>query len=125
MRILALDYGQKRIGVAFSEGIQAEGMTHFSHGEAFTRIPELCRTLRVEQIVIGLPEGRMGKLSREFGVNLEKICRIPVVYWDETLSTKTAQEYLRDTTISRKRQQQKEHQIAAALILQSYIDAKN
>lgn len=123
MNVLGLDYGEKHIGVAFSEGIFAQALTSFSTKEATLRIKKLCQERRVDLIVIGLPEGRLSKKVKQYGQALVSQLKIPVQYIDETLTSQSSSKLLYNYTSKKRRD--KEHSVAAALILQSFIDKKN
>lgn len=125
MRLLGIDYGEKHLGLAFSEGEIATGIGRCSRREAITHISQKCQELGIERLVLGIPGGRLEKRAREFGGQLAAVVKLPLSYWDETLSSHAAREELLKSGGSRKRRQRKEHAVAAALILQNYIEAKN
>lgn len=136
MRILGLDLGRKRIGVAVSdpEGIIAlpvEVVLHQSLALSIERIRGLATEYEVCEVVIGLPvqmsgeEGIEAGRARTFGAALEEATGIPVVFWDERLSTAAAQRVLIDTGMKRERRRQHIDSAAAAVILQGYLDSRN
>lgn len=120
--ILGIDYGKSYVGLAISEGHQAEGLTMVHRGEVAARIEIFCKTQQIKIIVLGVPEGRLKNEVMEFGKQLEKRLKLPVVYQDETLTSQNATMLLDQTNTSRKKQQTKEHTLAAVFILQSYLD---
>jgi putative Holliday junction resolvase len=75
-------------------------------------------------VVVGLPEGRLKGQTKEFGQKLKESLSVKVVFWDETLTSLKAQELLQQSGLANKKRRQNIHQTAAALLLQSYLDAK-
>lgn len=124
MRILGIDYGEKNLGLAFSEGKIAAGIGSCSRKLALSHIAQTCQELEVEKLVLGIPQGRMEKPVRQFGKQLSQAVGLPVIYWDETLTSQEAREALVKSGGTRKRRRQKEHAVAAAILLQNYIEAK-
>jgi putative Holliday junction resolvase len=134
MRILGLDYGSRRIGVAICDelGMTAQGLTTIikKNREAdLGVIAELVRQYGVERIVIGYPlqlDGREGiqceKIDR-FARRLEIRFSLPVIRWDETLSTKEAEEILREAGMRREKKKEAVDRLAAGIILQEYLDS--
>jgi putative Holliday junction resolvase len=133
MRILGLDYGSKRIGVAVSDELEitAQGLTTITRKNQkhdLDEIAKIIKTYSVEKIVIGYPiklDGSEGiqceKISR-FAKRLEANLRIPVIKWDETLTTKEAEDILIQAHVRREKRKRVVDKIAAILILQGYLD---
>jgi len=136
MRILGLDVGKKRIGVAISDelGITAQSLTTVNRG----KIEEVLESLRtlvekydVGEIVIGLPRHMNGMLGRggeeivSFGKELQKKLGVPVVFWDERLSTVAAEKTLLEGDTSRYRRRKVIDQVAANWILGGYLERRN
>jgi putative Holliday junction resolvase len=133
MRILGLDYGDRRIGVAVSDelGITARGMATIVRRGLKRDLDELERiigTCRAEKIVIGFPvrlDGTAGiqceKVDR-FIRALEKRFTLPVERWDETLSTWQAEEILSEALVIIKKTNTAVDRLAAAIILQGYLN---
>ena len=134
MRILGLDYGSRRIGVAISDelGMTAQGLATLSRKNRkadIEAIAELAGRHQVDRIVVGYPL----RLDGSEGIQCEKINRfirrlegrllLPVIRWDETLSTKEAQEILRETGVRREKRKGVVDRVAASIILQGYLDA--
>ena len=134
MRILGLDYGGRRIGVAICDelGMTAQGLTTIikKNREAdLGAIAELVRQYDIERIVIGYPL----RLDGSAGIQCEKIDRfarrleirfsLPVIRWDETLSTKEAEEILREAGMRREKRKEAVDRLAASIILQGYLDS--
>ena len=135
MRILGLDYGSKRIGVAVCDelGITAQGLatiTRKNRRQDIEKIAGFIRTYNVEKIVIGYPikldgtEGIQCEKVSKFGRLLESTFSIPVVKWDETLTTKEAEEVLIRANMRREKRKTVIDKLAAALILQGYLDSR-
>ena len=133
-RILALDVGEKRIGIAISDqlGITAQGLPtieYQSRKAALDAIAETARTYDVGEIVVGLPknmDGSLGFKSQEvlrFSELLKRELAIPVVLWDERLTTKMAEQAMLEADLSRRKRKLKADMVAAQLILQSYLDS--
>lgn len=134
MRILALDIGEKNIGVAISDGlgITAQGLPNLRRGqdtETILGLSEIVKKNNVQEIVAGMPvnmDGTLGKQAREIAVFLEKIkekIALPVKIWDERLSSMQAERIMLEADLSRKKRKKNIDRIAAQLILQSYLDA--
>ena len=135
MRILGLDYGSKRIGVAICDelGITSRGLatiTRKSRQHDLEEIARFIRTYAVEKIVIGYPikldgtEGVQCNKINKFVLLLEETFSLPVIKWDETLTTKEAEEILTLSNVRRERRKNEIDKLAAALILQGYLDSR-
>ncbi|HET6460368.1 MAG TPA: Holliday junction resolvase RuvX [Syntrophales bacterium] len=135
MRILGLDYGSKRIGVAVCDelGMTAQGLATIARKNRRSDLEEIdrfVRTYHVERIVIGYPirldgtEGIQCEKVSKFASILESTFSLPVIKWDETLSTKAAEEVLVLANIARKKRKNIVDKLAASFILQGYLDAQ-
>lgn len=136
MRILGLDYGSKTVGVAMSDplGLTAQGIEIIRRKEenklrrTLARIEELCRENQVETIVVGLPKnmnntlGDRAQKSLDFGEMLKRRTGLPVVMWDERLTTVEANRTLMEAGIRRERRKDYVDALAAVFILQGYLD---
>ena len=131
-RAMGIDYGDVRIGIAVSDlmGWTAQGVEtiHRKNEEAdIGRIGELIREYDVDTIVLGFPKnmiGPRGELSMQFAEILKEKFGLPVVLWDERLSTMAAERMLVSADVSRKKRKQVVDKMAAAIILQNYLDSK-
>ncbi|MFH1245885.1 MAG: Holliday junction resolvase RuvX [Candidatus Omnitrophota bacterium] len=134
MRILALDIGEKNIGVAISDelGITAQGLPNLQRGQdaqTILGLSEIVKKNNVQEIVAGMPvnmDGTLGKQAREIAVFLEKIkekIALPIKVWDERLSSLQAERIMLEADLSRKKRKKNIDRLAAQLILQSYLDA--
>lgn len=133
MRILGIDYGQKRIGVAISDplGITAQGLSTVEYTniqEIFQKISTMVREKEVEEVVVGLPKhmnnslGEKAQAVQTFVALLKKHVNIPVTTIDERLSTVRAHKAMLEGNLSRKKRNDRVDMIAAQLILQTYLD---
>ena len=127
--ILGIDLGQKTTGLAISEGQLAtpyKTITHKSQKEALVKILEICDAESIEKIVLGYVQGKISKLFENFAKEFGKVKpNVEVVMVDETLTTRQAIETMIKLQLSKKARQKKEHEIAAVLILQSYLDERD
>lgn len=139
MRILCLDIGTKRIGVAASDPMgwtaqPIEVLVRRGGQKDFDAIAVLVRELAVERIVVGLPldaEGESGPQAekvKRFAARLGASLRVagidaPIEFWDERYSTATAEERLIDADVSRARRRDVIDKMAAAVILEDYLRA--
>ncbi len=132
-RILALDYGNKRIGVAYSDpsGISITPIETIQNDEkVFDKLKRLVKELNIGEIVIGLPltlrgeEGEQAKITKEFGEKLKEfIPEVKINYIDERFTTSLAQKHLLETTKKTKRKK-KLDSLSATYILQTYLMQK-
>ena len=133
MRILGLDYGEKRIGVAVCDelGITAQGLPTLIRQTQKHDLEVLNRWIQqysIQEIVIGYPlrldgsEGIQCEKVKRFALLLEKKFMLPLIKWPETLSTKEAEEILITSGVRWRKRKEKVDRLAACLILQSYLD---
>lgn len=123
MGTLGIDFGLKKIGVAIAESELAEPLLVIENKQSIARkFLNICQEYNIEKIVIGLPEGEIVASIRRFGENLAKKTHRPVVYQDETLTTKETIAKMIEVGRGRKYRREKEDAFAAALILQKYLD---
>ena len=137
MRVMACDYGSKTIGIAVSDpfGWTAQGVEIIRRQEeealaaSIERIKELIAEYGVEKIVVGLPKnmnntsGERVEKTLEFIEKLKKKISLPVVTWDERLSTVGAERVLLEADLSRAKRKKVIDKMAAAYFLQGYLDA--
>lgn len=138
MRIMGLDYGSKTIGVAISDplGITAQGIEIIRREEenklrkSPRRVEELAKEYEVSEIVLGFPKnmnntiGERAEKSLQLKEALERRLGLPVVMWDERLTTVEANRTLMETGVRRENRGKYVDMIAAVFILQGYLDAK-
>ena len=138
MRIMGLDFGSKTVGVAVSDPMLmiAQGLEIIRRKDenklrqTLARIEELIVEYEVGEIVLGLPrnmngtEGIRVELTNEFRDKLERRTGLPVVMWDERLTTVAADKTMMEAGIRRENRKEYVDMIAATLILQGYLDRK-
>lgn len=135
MRVMAVDYGDARTGVAISDptGLLAGFTTVIqSHKSEFVaqEIAKLVQTHQVEELIMGFPrnmdgtEGPRAALYREFAAQLEAVTGLPVTLWDERRTTIEAHAILHDTGKKMKQHKKNVDAVAAALILEGYLVRK-
>ena len=127
MRILAIDYGQKKVGVALATSPLAAPYKVIRFTSGKTLIKELGKIIdeeQIEKLVVGVSEGKMGEESKRFGERLKIEFKLPLYFQDETLTTHKAQELSFEAGIKRKKRKELEDAYSAALILQAYLDSK-
>ena len=133
MRILGLDIGEKRIGLAISDelGITAQGLATLQRTELthdIQSLREIIREKEIGKLVVGLPKNMNGTLGfqaeevQKFVTLLTEQWPLEVEYWDERLTTVAAHRVLLEGDISRRKRKKAVDQIAAVLILQGYLD---
>ena len=134
-RILGLDVGSKTIGLAVSDplGITAQGLETIRRQNKrrdFEALEKVIRQYQVSEIVVGLPlrmsgaEGTQSEKMRQFAEELRRRFQLPVHLWDERLTSAQANRVLRETEMSIRRRGQVVDQMAAVLILQSWMEAR-
>lgn len=131
MAILGLDVGEKRIGVALADGLLAIPLTVIDRaGEEadLERVLTLAEEHEVKRIVVGLPRSLDGSIGRQaervlsFSSALSESTDVPVDTWDERLSTVSAERLLLGAGVKRDKRRARRDAMAAAIILQSYLD---
>jgi putative Holliday junction resolvase len=133
---MGLDVGSKRIGLALSDelGITAQAFSTLSRTteeKDINKLLTIARENKVEKIVVGLPknmDGSIGKSAQKilaFVQRLKNVSRIHIEFWDERLSTVAVNRTLIEANLSRRRRKEVTDKLAAAYILQGYLDKKN
>ena len=137
MRILGLDYGSVTVGVAVSDALRVtaqplETITRKDENklrQTCARIEQLIAEYELESIVLGYPKnmndsvGERAKKTEEFKAMLERRTGLPVTLWDERLTTVAAERVLMESGVRRENRKAVIDQVAAALILQGYLDS--
>jgi putative Holliday junction resolvase len=134
MRMMGLDYGDKTIGVAVSDplGFTAQGLEVIRRSKPeldMARLRELIREYEVTEIVLGMPKnmnntiGPRGEICIAYAEELRQMFGLPVSLWDERLTTVSATRTLLEADVSRKKRKLVVDKMAAALILQGYMQA--
>lgn len=124
--ILGIDLGKKTTGLAISSGELASPLvtiTHKSTAEAIDKISRICQEESINKIIIGYVDGKIKIYFEQFAQKLtHQNPQIEVVLWDETLTSRQATETMIKLDIPKNKRREKEHEVAASLILQSYLD---
>jgi putative Holliday junction resolvase len=134
MKILGLDIGEKRIGIAISDelGYTAQGMRVLNRSgieDDLASLRELIKETEATEVVVGLPKNMDGSLGESaqkilsFAKQIEEFLSIPVILWDERWTTAEATRLLVDADISRTKRRKVVDKLAAVLILQGYLDS--
>ncbi len=135
MRILALDHGSKRIGVAISDELKliAQPLEYIPaepFADFLARLKQLLREKEVDLILLGLPRNMNGSYGpaalkvQEFGAALKTAVTVPVKMWDERLTSAQANRLLVEGNVRRQKRKEKVDKMAAAILLQSYLDSR-
>ena len=137
MRVIGLDIGERRIGVALSDRLGLTAQPHSvidrdprDRGGAVGTVAALVRSTGAERVVAGLPldlsgeVGRQARLTLIFVEALEERLEVPVETWDERFSTAAAERALLEGNVRRAKRRQVRDKVAAALILQTWLDAR-
>jgi len=133
MRILAIDHGSRRIGIAVSDELKMiaqplEFIPAEPFAEFLARLLELLREKEVELILVGLPRNMNGSVGpaaqkvQEFVAALKSNVAVPIRTWDERLTSVQANRLLIQGNVRREKRKEKVDQMAAAILLQSYLD---
>lgn len=135
MRIMGIDYGDSRIGIAVSDpfGWTAQGVETINIKgnikNSIGRIGELIKQYSVERLVVGFPRnmngtvGPRGEKTEEFIAKLKEMYGIEIIKWDERLTTVAANRTMHEMGVKTSRKKQVVDQIAAVYILQGYLDS--
>jgi putative Holliday junction resolvase len=131
MRIMGLDAGEKRMGVAVSDplGYIAQGISVVKRDD-IEELKKIVSNYDIERIIVGLPKhmdgsiGEQGNKVLAFIEDLKKEIDLPILTWDERLTTKEAEGVLLKANLSRAKRKKVIDKLAAVLILQSYLDSE-
>lgn len=135
-KTLALDYGTRRIGVAVNYGTLvepleivgnragAEALQGVVTTGALARIKTLCKEHQVQQLVIGVSENHMAEMTHAFIQLVQAECQLPVVPWDETLSSVVVQSRLKEARMSQRQPHAAIDHYAAATILEDWLESQ-
>ena len=135
MRVLALDMGDKRVGVAISDPSQvlARSLKVIQRGSPqgdFAAVSHLVEEHEVERVVVGYPrslDGTVGEQAEKverYAEGLAKALDVPVVLWDERFSTVSAERLMREAGLRGRKRRERVDAVAAAVILQDYLDSE-
>ena len=119
MKILGIDYGRSKIGLAIADGTLSDPLKVIrvsSFDDAIQKVLQVLQVEQVDKIVVGVSEGEMGEESKKFAKE------IGAETFDETLSSQDAQRLSREAGIGQKKRHEMEDAYAAAIMLQNYLD---
>jgi putative holliday junction resolvase len=134
MRILAIDHGSKRIGIAVSDELKViaqplEFVAAEPFGDVLARLIELVREKQAELILVGMPRNMDGSYGpaalkvQDFVAALKPALTVPIRTWDERLTSAQANRVLIQGNVRRDKRKEKVDKMAAAILLQSYLDS--
>lgn len=133
MRIIGLDIGESRIGIAVTDplGKTSQPMeTIEKDSMVLEKLSEIAERLGAERVVVGLPllmdgsEGKQAALVREFALQVKEKLRVPVSFIDERLTTRQAENVLAGEKLGTRRKRHASDKVAASLILKAYLDLR-
>ena len=135
MRILAIDHGTKRMGIAISDELKMiahpiEFIPAEPFGDFLARLKELLRDKEVEMILVGMPRNMNGSYGpaalkvQDFVAALKGAVTVPIETWDERLTSAQANRFLIEGNVRREQRKEKVDKMAAAILLQSYSDSR-
>jgi putative Holliday junction resolvase len=135
MRILAIDHGTKRMGIAISDELQmiAQPLEYIlaePFADFMARLQEILRDKEVEMILIGMPRNMDGSYGpaalkvQDFVATLRRALTTPIRTWDERLTSAQANRFLLQGNVRRDKRKEKVDQTAAAILLQSFLDSR-
>jgi putative Holliday junction resolvase len=125
MRLLGIDFGRAKIGLAVSEGFLAEPYSvvrYEEEKELLEKIKALVDKEQIDKVVVGVSEGKSAEEATSFGEKLREL-GLEIIFFDETLSTVSAQQLSREAGMKRKKRKALEDAFAASVMLQSFLDS--
>lgn len=126
-KILGIDYGKSKVGIAIADGPLAEPVRVIRYKDIKVLIGEILKIIEKEsvgKVIVGVSEGEMGKESRKFALDLSLLTPSIVETYDETLTSHDAQTLSMEAGIHAKKRHEMEDAYAAAIMLQNYLDSK-
>lgn len=127
MRLLGIDFGERRIGLAYSEGLLPSPLMVFTvktAKEATEKVAEVCERLHIQKVVLGLSHGKLDGAARTFGQRLIKRINVSVAFVDETFTSKEAVRKMVEGRTTRKKRRKMEDAVAATIILNTYLESQ-
>ncbi len=129
MNYLSIDYGLHHIGLAIAlDTPLAEPLSTFqpqSSQHALDTLIRIIEQYHINHLIVGLPSGEVKPAVEQFGQKLQTVTQLPVTFVDESHTSKQAQFLGRQAGKNKLKIKQQEHQLAAAVILQTYLDSQN
>ena len=128
MKILGIDYGRAKIGVAVAEGKFSEPLKVIRYSDIATIIQQIKKIVedeKIDKVVVGVSEGSMAEETKKFLSTIgNQLSTIRFETFDETLTSQDAQRLSREAGISRKKRRGMEDAFAASIMLQNYLDSR-
>lgn len=135
-RLMGLDFGTRRLGIAVStpEQTMASPLENYDRKNPkldAKHLRELVEEYRIKGLVVGLPvhmsgdEGGLARSAREFGQWIAEETGLPLRFWDERFTSALAEEILQAASLTKKQRKARKDKLAAHLLLQSFLDAKD
>lgn len=123
MRILGVDFGLAKIGLAIADSSLAQPLGVIKNNkQTLAKIARIVEEEQIEMIVIGVSQGKIGEKAKKYGEKLKQLTGLRIVLQDETLTTKEAIDKMIEAGRGKKYRQEKEDAFAAAIILQSFLN---
>lgn len=125
MKILGIDYGRSKMGLALADGMLSEPLKVIRYKDTKVVVEQIKKIIAekaIEKVVVGVSEEEMGRESKNFSLSFGKMLNIPVETFDETLSTQEAQILSREAGIRRQKRHEMEDAYAASIMLQNFLD---
>ena len=122
---MGIDFGRAKIGLAISEGLLAEPYSvvrYEDEKELLEKIKVLVDKEKIDKVVVGVSEGKSAEEATSFGEKLREL-GLEIIFFDETLSTVSAQELSREAGMKRKKRKALEDAFAASVMLQSFLES--
>lgn len=134
-RLLGIDFGECRVGLAMTDALQLTAQPFktiraASQEASLAQIVAVCAKYQIKGILVGLPlkmsgeEGTMSAKVRSFSERLQRLVNLPIVLWDERLSSLQAERILQDHSVSPSKNKHLVDKLAATLILRNYLDCR-
>ena len=126
-KILGIDYGRSKVGLAIAEGSLSEPLKVIRYKDIKIlreQIKQIVQKENIDKIVVGVSEGEMGVESREFGLTISHQSLAIVEFFDETLTSQDAQTLSREAGVPQKKRREMEDAYAASIMLQNYLNSK-
>lgn len=125
MRLMGIDYGKRKVGVAVATSViplPLEVIKYTDVDQLMGKLKKIALKEEVEKVVLGISEGKMAAEIFEFGARVQEELKLPVIFQDETLSTVDAKNKTIEAGMNRDKRRKMEDAFSAAIILQSYIE---
>lgn len=125
MKILGIDYGLSRIGLAKAEDNVVEPLNVILNDlDVLKKIKKICEENKIDKIVVGISEGEIAKKSEKFAQTILSNLKLPIDFYDETLTTHEAVVKMIETGKKKKFRRKKKDAFAAACLLQDYLNER-